>query len=69
MLKIIKVAIIHVALVLGIDSYVNAQAPAKSTQIKTADSLFLAGDYAHAKTAYKSLVNDTSKNGRWWNRL
>jgi hypothetical protein len=69
MLKIIKVAIIPVALVLGIDSYVNAQAPAKSTQIKTADSLFLAGDYAHAKTAYKSLVNDTSKNGIWWNRL
>lgn len=41
----------------------------QSHEIKTADSLFLAGDYAHAKTAYKNLVNDTSKNGVWWNRL
>jgi len=42
---------------------------AQSAQVKTADSLFLAGDYAHAKIAYKNLVNDTSKNGIWWNRM
>ena len=48
---------------------VISTAIAQSPQVKTADSLFLAGDYAHAKIAYKNLVNDTSKNGIWWNRM
>src|SRR4051812_30091188 len=48
---------------------VNLTASAQRPEVKTADSLFLAGDYTHAKIAYKKLVNDTSKNGIWWNRM
>jgi len=48
---------------------INLTASAQSTEVKIADSLFLTGDYAHAKIAYKKLVNDTSKNGIWWNRM
>ena len=48
---------------------VNITASAQRSEVKTSDSLFLAGDYAHAKIAYKKLVNDTSKNGIWWNRM
>lgn len=69
MFKIVKPAAVAVGLVFGINNHVNAQMAANIAQIKTADSLFLAGDYAHAKIAYKNLVNDTSKNGIWWNRL
>ena len=64
MFKILAVFAL-VILMPGINLTVNAQSP----EIKTADSLFLAGDYVHAKTAYKNLVNDTSTNAIWWNRM
>lgn len=64
MFKVLTVSAL-VILLAGVNITANAQRP----EVKTADSLFLAGDYAHAKIAYKKLVNDTSKNGIWWNRM
>ncbi len=46
-----------------------AAAQSTSPQTKKADSLYYAQDWQAAKTAYKTVLNDTSANSIAWNRL